>query len=54
MILFKRIYVKQSSMAYVKDKFKNKLKFSIIVVASGVQVLIAVLVILIILKGGYS
>ena len=37
MILFKRIYPGQSFIAYVKDKFKNKLKLSIIFVAISVQ-----------------
>ena len=48
MILFKRIYPGQSFIEYVKDKFKNKLKFIIIFVAIGVQALITVLVIFII------
>ena len=48
MILFKRIYPGQSRIAYIKDKFKNKLKFSILVVMVVVQALIEVLVILII------
>ena len=48
MILFKRIYPGQSFIAYVKDKFKNKLKLSIIVVVICVQALITVLVIFII------
>ena len=48
MILFKRIYPGQSFIAYVKDKFKNKLKLSIIFVAISVQALITVLVIFII------
>lgn len=48
MILFKRIYQGQSFIAYVKDKFNNKLKFTIIFVAIGVQALIAALVLLII------
>ena len=48
MILFKRIYPGQNFIEYVKDKFRNKLKFKIIFVAIGVQALIAVLVLLII------
>ena len=48
MILFKRIYPEQSFIAYVKDKFKNKLKYTIIFVAIGVQALIAIIVIFII------
>lgn len=49
MILFKRIYPGQSFIEYVKDKFKNKLKFTIIFVAISVQALIAALVLLIII-----
>ena len=48
MILFKRIYPGQSFIAYIKDKFKNKLKYTIIFVAIGVQALIAIIVIFII------
>ena len=48
MILFKRIYPGQNFIEYVKDKFRNKLKFKIIFVAIGVQALITVLVIFII------
>ena len=48
MILFKRIYPGQSFIAYIKDRFKNKLKLSIIVVVICVQALITVLVIFII------
>ncbi|CEO06586.1 membrane protein [[Clostridium] sordellii] len=48
MILFKRIYPGQSFVAYVKDRFKNKIKFSIVTVVISIQVLIAVAVIFII------
>ncbi len=48
MILFKRIYSGQSFIAYVRDRFKNKLKFSIVTVVISTQVLIAIAVILII------
>lgn len=48
MILFKRIYPGQSFIAYVKDKFKNKIKFSIVTVVISIQVLIAIAVIFII------
>lgn len=48
MILFKRIYPGQSFIAYVKDRFKNKLKFSIVTVVISIQVLIAIAVIFII------
>ena len=48
MILFKRIYPGKSFIAYVKDRFKNKLKFSIVAVVSVTQVLIAIAVIFII------
>ncbi|RDY25772.1 CPBP family intramembrane metalloprotease [Romboutsia weinsteinii] len=48
MILFKRIYPGQSFISYIKDKFKNKLKFSIVTIVISTQVLIAVAVIFII------
>lgn len=48
MILFKRIYPGKSFVAYVKDRFKNKLKFSIVAVVISIQVLISVAVIFII------
>ncbi|CEP43813.1 CPBP family intramembrane glutamic endopeptidase [Paraclostridium sordellii] len=48
MILFKRIYPGQSFVAYVKDRFKNKIKFSIVTVVISIQVLIAIAVIFII------
>lgn len=48
MILFKRIYPGKSFISYVKDRFKNKLKFSIVAVVISIQVLIAVAVIFII------
>ena len=48
MILFKRIYLGQSFIAYVKDRFKNKIKFSIVTVVISIQVLIAIAVIFII------
>lgn len=48
MILFKKIYPGQSFIAYVKDRFKNKLKFSIVTVVISTQVLISVAVIFII------
>lgn len=48
MILFKRIYPGQNFIAYIKDKFKNKVKFSILIVIVIVQALIAALVILIV------
>lgn len=43
-ILFKRIYPGQNFIQYVKDKFKTKLKFSVIIVAIIIQVLIFVLI----------
>ncbi len=48
MILFKRIYPGENFIAYVKDRFKNKLKFSIVTVVISTQVLIAIAVIFII------
>lgn len=48
MILFKKIYPGQRFIAYVKDRFKNKLKFSIVITVISIQVLIAVSVVFII------
>ncbi|CEP80003.1 type II CAAX endopeptidase family protein [Paraclostridium sordellii] len=48
MILFKRIYPGQSFIAYVKSRFKNKIKFSIVTAVIGIQILIAIVVIFII------
>lgn len=47
MILFKRIYPDKSFIAYVKDRFRNKLKFSIVSIVISIQVLIAIVVIFI-------
>lgn len=48
MILFKRIYPGQRFIEYLKDKFKNKLKFSIAAVVIGIQILITIVVVFII------
>lgn len=47
MILFKRIYPDKRFIAYVKDRFRNKLKFSIVSIVISIQVLIAIVVIFI-------
>ncbi|MDB0440351.1 CPBP family intramembrane metalloprotease [Clostridioides difficile] len=47
MILFKRIYHDKSFIVYVKDRFRNKLKFSIVFIVISIQVLIAIVVIFI-------
>ncbi|UWD49212.1 CPBP family intramembrane metalloprotease [Clostridioides difficile] len=47
MILFKRIYPDKSFIAYVKDRFRNKLKFSMVSIVISIQVLIAIAVIFI-------
>lgn len=51
MVLFKRIYPDQSFIAYIKDRFKNKLKFSIVATVISIQVLIAVVVLAIMSYG---
>ncbi|MGX9758304.1 CPBP family intramembrane glutamic endopeptidase [Clostridioides difficile] len=47
MILFKKIYPGKNFLVHVKDRFRNKLKFSIVSIIISIQVLIAVVVILI-------
>lgn len=49
-ILFKRIYPGESFIAYVKDKFRNKLKLSIVTLIVSIQVLIVIVVIFIVSK----
>lgn len=44
-ILFKRIYPGQSFIAYVKGRFKSKLRFSVVATVISIQVLIAVVVV---------
>lgn len=48
LILFKRIYPGENFIEYVKDKFKTKLRFSVISVAIIIQVLIAIVIIFIV------
>ncbi|MFD3449912.1 CPBP family intramembrane glutamic endopeptidase [Microbacteriaceae bacterium 4G12] len=43
-ILFKRIYPGQSFIQFVKDKFKNKLKFSVILTAIMIQAFIFLMI----------
>ncbi|MED3552695.1 type II CAAX endopeptidase family protein [Cytobacillus praedii] len=43
-VLFKRIYPGQSFIQFVKDKFKNKLKFSVLLTVSMIQVIIFLLI----------
>lgn len=47
MILFKKIYPDKKFVVYVKDRFRNKFKFSIASIVISIQVLIAIVVILI-------
>ncbi|HBF3449273.1 TPA: CPBP family intramembrane metalloprotease [Clostridioides difficile] len=47
MILFKKIYPDKNFLVYVKDRFKNKFKFSILSIVISIQVLITIVVILI-------
>ncbi|GAB0168383.1 hypothetical protein LSPCS325_18200 [Lysinibacillus sp. CTST325] len=47
-ILFKKIYPGQSFMQFVKDKFKNKLKFSVIFIASMIQAFIFLMILFIV------
>lgn len=47
-ILFKRIYPEQNFIEFVKDKFKTKLKFSVIIAAIIIQVLIFVVIMFIV------
>ncbi|MCC0715953.1 type II CAAX endopeptidase family protein [Clostridioides sp. ES-S-0077-01] len=46
MILFKIIYPDKRFIVYVKDKFRNRLKISIVSIVISIQVLIAIVVIL--------
>jgi membrane protease YdiL (CAAX protease family) len=43
-VLFKRIYPGQNFIQFVKDKFKNKLKFSVLLTVSMIQVFIFLLI----------
>ncbi len=43
-VLFKKIYPGQSFIQFVKDKFKNKLKFSVLLTVSMIQVFIFLLI----------
>ncbi|AXU51845.1 CPBP family intramembrane glutamic endopeptidase [Clostridioides difficile] len=47
MILFKKIYPGKKFLVHVKDRFRNKLKFSTVSIIISIQVLIAVVVIFI-------
>ncbi|MGE7131408.1 CPBP family intramembrane glutamic endopeptidase [Lysinibacillus xylanilyticus] len=47
-ILFKKIYPGQSFMQFVKDKFKNKLKFSVIFIAIMIQAFIFLMILYIV------
>lgn len=40
MFLFKRIYPGQSFIQFVKDRFKNKLNYSIVLTVSMIQIII--------------
>jgi len=42
--LFKKIYPGQRFIAFVKDKFKNKLKFSVILTVSMIQAFIFLMI----------
>ncbi|MBN3523653.1 CPBP family intramembrane glutamic endopeptidase [Paenibacillus apiarius] len=46
--LFKKIYPGQSLIQFVKDKFKNKLKFSVILTVSMIQAFIFVMILFIV------
>ncbi|OMC84245.1 CAAX protease family protein [Viridibacillus sp. FSL H7-0596] len=43
-ILFKKIYPRQSFIQFVKDKFKNKLKFSVILTVILIQIFIFLMI----------
>jgi len=43
-VLFKKIYPGQSFRQFVKNKFKNKLKFSVLLTVSMIQVIIFLLI----------
>lgn len=47
MILFKKIFPNKNFIVYVKDKFRNKLKISILSIVVSIQVLISIVVIFI-------
>lgn len=46
-VLFKKIYPEQSFIQFVKEKFKHKLKFSVILTASMIQTFIFLLILMI-------
>ncbi|MCK1998757.1 CPBP family intramembrane metalloprotease [Psychrobacillus psychrodurans] len=47
-VLFKRIYPGQSFIQFAKDRFKNKLKFSVILTVSMIQVFIFLVILFIV------
>ncbi|SCC40901.1 CPBP family intramembrane glutamic endopeptidase [Bacillus wiedmannii] len=49
-VLFKKIYPGQSFIQFVKDKFKNKLKVSVILVVSVIQTFIFLMILFVVSK----
>ncbi|MEG7843884.1 CPBP family intramembrane glutamic endopeptidase [Bacillus mobilis] len=49
-VLFKKIYPEQSLIQFVKEKFKNKLKFSVIITTIMIQVFIFLMILFLVSK----